>query len=311
MLIDVAYRFDAEIVRPRKRNGTRVVYVGSTIVDVAEVPSGEAPVALRVPDRWSEETQFEEFRWQAGRLLKRYGETPTPLSWLAEVCAEPTQYARHPLHAGTGRWVDAGETRMADDREIGRVLASSEEETVRKIRELAARVVAVDGILWAEAPEPVYVIERGSHWRQFFVDIPGKVPPYHVFRLDQRELAEELYRDVVDFEGCPRAEVLIPESLRYPADEKALDEAADRMTKMMADHLKQAGKDYFSAYADLRDAAGAAGQPDDRDAVAAALRAAVLAHKGSGESFWSEQDVEAALRRWDERSLSLPACFAP
>ncbi len=262
--LTVPFAYRAKVLRPRKRNPEDVEYVAHVDVCVREASGSEAPVAFRCElpgtrfDGLQDHRWFDDALWRPLHTSERSGEPEThrDVAWLRGRVSEP----RH--HGMFGSLVDPlpyGRpplARMEDDPALGRVLEDGRVAAEERLRQSAADAIVVEGSLWQRAPEPVLVTSWCGRARYLEASV-GQEVTHDTYRIDQadRMLALRPLGDVEQMYALP--EVLMPEVLRMRVTERVLLRTMEELTGAMGRHVLQGDRDYFDAYAALRDGAAA------------------------------------------------------
>jgi len=331
MILNVDFIYEAVVLRGRKRTPDDVSLVSTQPVEVREVEAAAAPVALRTrEDRPGGGGGTREYRLFEGGLWVVHkddeGKAPANAAWLARqagsIADAPYGYG-HPFAATTShRGGVLGRPGEVPDL---RLLRSDHDDRAAAVREAAAGILLVDGLVHRPAPEPVYEFVDEHRFSLLYVrgyTAPGKGRPLNYgishFRADERAHMLAAFGD----QGTRAAdmadiEVLIPEAVRAPLPEQALLVAARVMRDDLARMVLERDAAFFGVYADLRDAmrameAGLAesergGPPCETEALAAALGTAVsvvLAEDPDARRRLCVEWASAALARHEERQFA-------
>lgn len=314
MILDVPFFYTAHVLPPRKRNATEKTYVATVTVAIREASPEEAPVALRVPHfDWHREPTVvrDDIRVLDGvlyrplRVQEASGEPSVVKdpTWLRARVAAGDHYT-NPLPQGE-RPYRTEPVRIEDDPEATRILSNNRAEREGAVVEHASRLMICGGVLWSRTAEPVYVHGRGRGSPVEVADSESLADKYadHVFRADQERWMLDVY-----FAGnigsevpeASRIEVLMPEVLAFPADEKALHWSARRLVDAMANTVAHQDMAFFSAYQQLRDGGGRTESWTDCDLpeLAARLQRAAAAMLAADPHDWNGQEAARVIERW-------------
>jgi hypothetical protein len=322
MLLSVPYVFSAKVVKNRKRAEEEVYLKGVVDVVIREAAAQEAPVAVRVTPRGEDEAA-SEYRLFDGVLHRPYvvsmaagdPEVQRDLAWLKGVTTG--KVADGPLVDRNARSKAAGAVdRDALGREVREWRASGDEDRLAQIRDAAAALIAVDGMLWEKSGEPLLRLWTG---REYFQERGPSVDLVEgpqsncsdevIFRLDEARLIQgafpHRFGDGVEAEDLlPEIEIMAADCLSFPATARAVVEVGASIVSHMKDNLEDAEVDYLVAYARVRDATRSLGRalgPAAGDAAdvetrtTAAVEALVAAGKAMDGSL-VERFSEAAWR---------------
>ncbi len=342
MILHVNYRYTAEIVPPRKRNGVERTYLGTVAVEVREAGPDEAPVALRFrSDVFFDEAPtgtLLELRLMDGKLWRpcfdppdrasHFDDGPKPAAvfrgpdWLEGTAK--SGFRTNPEHGspfptGFKQW-NAAEVppSIEDDPEARTVRSANAKEREAAIAEAAAGFLLVDGVVHRTCSEPVYEIRPGDRWvHPVFLDaVNGNSGPERIFRADEIGYLGGMDRlDAVPDES--RIEVVIPEAVRYDGPMLALVRSADAALSWMKNAIAERDVDFFRSYAALRDGVRTFAAwrgtmehpPVDDDGFASLCRDAMDA--AGGKDGFDTYRMTAALDRLDARALGLDLSGGP
>lgn len=318
MILDVRFRWAAEIVRHGRRKVEKVHISDLAPVEVRDVTALEAPIAFRYDGGelgW--EGRIVELRSFADRLWRpvldptQGSDGPAPLhtvqSLQAAVSADksvlytPFKLDRTFERAESRR--DLGDCRFQSDPDAAR------QQKVSELQRVAADLLIIDGIVHQPAAEPVYRIRTSGYHREYgdlevvsASHVGPETPPTLVFRADMRkEAVARMVRmelEVGKSEG-DRVEVLIPELVTFRYDMRPrLEEGARHIRDAMVSELKSADLPFAAAYIRLRDAIAA----QDHQLMAAVLIDDVIPvlEKSSAGMGYTPWELSSAVELKDE-----------
>ena len=345
MIINVTYRFDAEVIAPRQRNARSRSFVETIPVEIREPSPSEAPVALAfTADQWFDHApgQRLELRWFDDTLYRKAFEVtrdkgrdeppvvaPRGADWIVR-CAEggykDRDNYRAPLPVGTKPYDEAGEPmRIDEDPRVARVKSSKQVERRSEVLAAADALILVDGEVHVACTEPVYRYSGGSFFgggrdrsvAPEFLDKGNRNQHCsNLFRADEYDFMVENRRLDADELGGT-IEVLIPEAVRYDGPAQVMLGAAADLRDWMRERVADRDMAFFATFMRLRDQlaaetahrTGLKFPPADCGEVAEMVRAA-LEDLGP-DCGYERHRVRSALERVDARALSFEPGFAP
>ncbi|GJD87695.1 hypothetical protein BHAOGJBA_1200 [Methylobacterium hispanicum] len=226
-LIEVPFGYALKGRKKGQRNDRDYIRETTVTVAIASPDADEAPVALvwHRRGRWGDEGfqhPARDFRFFAGRLWRPvdfengYDKPDSQIvrSEFLDAVARREDCAANLLQAGARRsWWDY-ETKLDGAIDLGNALivSSSEEDAVAaEIRSKAGKLILVDGKMYGETSEPMYVVGQG----RFQHNLGAEVVPLHTihppmdvakhFRADQlpevlEAIASRFSRRELDFD---------------------------------------------------------------------------------------------------------------
>lgn len=291
-ILEVPFAYDLKGKKKGQRNDRDYVRETSIAVRVSCPEDGEAPVALVWHRRGAYDDSVQnpprEYRLHEGRLYRPidretpYGEPDRQVEVAALVAAvaEGEDCCENPFAHGARKshWDYRDKLKAATELGDALIVSSSQEEEVAaKIRREAERHIFVDGKVYREASEPMYVVKSGHFQHRIGAEI---VPLHSIegpkdvavhFRADQlpevlETIAGRFGRRELDFDAEDPASFreYVPDwievregfahVLTYRHDQTPqLLAAAKQTIEQMGRHLANQPVPVLVAYGELRD----------------------------------------------------------
>ncbi|GJD87698.1 hypothetical protein BHAOGJBA_1203 [Methylobacterium hispanicum] len=335
MIVEVPFVYEASVTPRGKRKPVDLHLGSSVVVDVAGVTAEQAPVVLRWHRRSADGDEGRppiEYRRSGDALFTpvfvshaREPDRPVAFDEMVEAARAGHSGRDNPLFAGEGYGYRSrpDDPKTAEDLPGAAFHSSQEQAVAAEIREKAAGLLVVDGLVFRRArdAEPIYELHpytwydraQGHQMRSCYVDtkVLGAIAPAdrdvrRHFRVDQ--IAEVLsaaqahgavdagwdhddpktYSQVV----AEPVEILDPSALAYRPDQgPAFLKFAAQILESDKGDIAGAPRGQMIAYADLRDAMrGGARAGKVCDLLQA--YAATLAPKREDDGFWAEHVAE-------------------
>lgn len=342
MIIRVPFEYNAVVIEKGKRNGVQKWFWEWLDVEVPETSDHAAPVALRwhdeVPqelpsytarERWGKvpedgvcETRwFDDSHWWpalAEDTARRSYPVRIDAAGLAAMCAAGEDWS-NPLMLRftpkTDGHPDGQPLVPADYRSFS---ASTREREIEQIKQNAEKLLIVDGMLWRRSAEPVCYLKEwydAGHSMQLYIkmlpsDSPELKDACAAYRADRFEEAAQAAildngRGEVDsINESRRVQVLIPDSVCYKDEERALEHSIGRVLSWFDNRpIKEFSTAIGVEWLRLRDAYNARDEVESRfqDLEAALERFAGALPPDSDR----QRDIHRALDRWRSRLIDL------
>jgi hypothetical protein len=232
--------------------------------------------------------------------------------------------------------IEGGQFQFSED---DRAAAELHRDRARKVQD---GLLVIDGVLWEECDEPVYVVSTKSSpglevWGTRPVTasisshfaLSGYVEPYvRVFNAAEHDLAQaanalaEPYRKPQAFEPRDHIEVFLPEAVTYPAAERELDRLARYLVTDVSRSLRgianRGGDSWMetvptallTAWTKVRDIVKAYDPlrgrvPEELEPAVETLVAQMDRHGKTYRNWVSEEDIEQLLGRWQDRNIDV------
>lgn len=227
MKVEVLYSYSAQEVPPRCRKVRSVVKEGKTTIEIREIKSVDAPVAIRAKGviRFDASRPYViDYRWFDGAL------------WTAMSCinAEPNSLDANQNPEPYSRFPDVLDIRHERALEFGYYWFSdrpSEQDVLADISSMASSNLLIDGVPYRLAGEPRYVVmtfglghNHGGTACMVDSGYNSNIPHSRYFSLLNRSKALVLATQIASERGDtkslpmtvngPAIEVLIPEAIR-------------------------------------------------------------------------------------------------
>ena len=189
-ILEVPFAYDLKGKRKGQRNDREYIRETTLSVKIPCPDDAEAPVALVWHRRgaWDDKVQHppRDFRLFDGRLYRpidretRYDQPDRQVGVdaLLEAVANREDGYENPLAGGARKSHWDYETKLKGALELGNALivsSSQEDEVAAQIRRKADELIFVDGKVYREASEPMYVIKHGH----FAHRIGAEIVPLH------------------------------------------------------------------------------------------------------------------------------------
>jgi hypothetical protein len=267
MHLNVTFVHGAHVTSRQQRNPRYRGFLGNVAVEIAEADAAEAPVALRVTERGGE---VREYRLRDGKLFLPAGGVADAAGlaaaasdgWRLSMRDTPLAVGHQETYGPGAKRISVDEVRgtLAEDPGVHRVNDSAREEREAEVRAAAAVLLLVDGALYAEASEPLYIHSDG--WFAVQSADSRNYADRAYYRADERGAVADDFssKKGAPLPPLPLIEVLVEGAVSAPMPHLALLEEAAILLDQMAGHgdaMKSWDVATFAAYAGLRDAAGA------------------------------------------------------
>ncbi len=311
--ITVPYSYDAEVLRPRRRNHESVRYAAEVTVEVDDLTGEEAPVAYRYvvteranpSSRRGRETaatrRVVEHRAHDGSMWAPYGDGRAEegearrggRDWL--VAATVAGEGDGPL---CGDDV-GGLPRLGDEPDLRDVRGSGAQEREAEVRARAADLALVDGVLWHRTGEACLKVNEYDFGTRAYVSVGQRDDlGVHAFRMDQADWIGACHPEWDLGASVRRHEVEVPrpDLLTLRTTERAVIDVVGSVVRSMRDRVPDMDAPFFAAYAAARDdvlaleAAVADGGDVDLDAVLAHASEALEQEQGRRSERWDWLD---------------------
>lgn len=291
-ILEIPFAYDLKGKKKGQRNDRDYIRETSLSVRIACPDDAEAPVALVWHRRGAYDDSVQnpprDFRIHEGRLYRpidketRYGEPDVQVgvAALVEAVAAREEGCENPFTHGarTSHWDYRDKVKAATELGAALIVSSSQEEEVAaRIRRKAEEHIFVDGKVYREASEPMYVVKSGHFQHRIGAEIvaldriegPKDVAVH--FRADQlpevlETIAGRFGRRELDFDAEDPASFreYVPDwievregfahVLTYRHDQTPqLLAAAKQTVEQMGKHLAHQPIAVLVAYGELRD----------------------------------------------------------
>lgn len=318
MFVNVPFKYDAEILKPRCRNLEPMAFGDWVEVNIAETTASDAPVAVRWIDadslpyvdtpivketRWFEDSHYRRVFDSDDRNEKNGFTRDT----IIEACAN----GRHLSWAlPFGQDYDlvrviSGSLKPIDETPTRKIENSTREKAISDIELRASELLLIDEELWIKCEEPIYAVKQGTG---LIVSIPTaydltQVAPDRRFRIDRMDDAIDHFK-LDDRFIRERADVLVPDSVRFDDETPAILHSTREALSWYAKSLHKMPTDFIVAWGHLRDAHNAADQeasPEHMDALIERFQAYV--ETCPEPDSWYAEEMSKAINRWSLRPL--------
>ena len=307
-ILSVPFSYEATVRYKRKRSTSTHCFRAEIPVEIAEVAAQDAPVAIRIKDKWARPVE-QTYRWRDAKLWAQELLREKPVSLTAFI--ESLAGTDHELNPSS-RFSDR---QLERDLDIQEVYQTDREETERKVRRAASDVMFVDGFQWKVVEEPFLAADMERDYPSVrLIEGYERRPPFQSFRLDELGLIKEIYGERVErakaFREPEQIEILIPESIKRRFEPDLLLATAREVGRVMSNRIELLDVAYFSAFAALRDETWALEQmlrtdpAADLTELSQKLREALQQTAADREKHelggaWFEEDKLRALARVD------------
>lgn len=291
MLFEVAFRYSADIRRPRKRSDETVSALASMTVDIPEISRSECPLVMtmKAPDARSDKDVWVDVIAHDGKLFRPAvyhvasgapDEIMTLEALRGFIASGQAIYHDTGINGANCFW-ELDEYHRRDTVDLGgggikTIVSTNRDECEASIAHRASRYIIVDGQPLIQTAEPIIKLEYSRMRRDgalmpwFRVEMLSENPPDNVYRADRAEELLDRFYEHVPETIAQRSEVLEdvpkiyrPDLLTFDDESLAFRRVTTRAVENVSHRLKDASRAHLIAYADLRDLIAAGAPLDD------------------------------------------------
>jgi len=325
----VPISYSAQVIRKGKRSVTREECVEWAYVDIPTIEDADAPVALEWRD---EQDRIHRTRWHDGRHWARYQIRNDDNVVIGEGTVqaltrslEAGELYTNPLAVGIP-WIlrdfAQGKRKAFDPADYRGIESSAREEALTELDHKVKNTIVIDGEIWVQTPEPVYVIKstgRATATRSFAI-VATVVPlgsrecnnPLSVYRADRHDDIVAMFGDKdIAVEGDSAVTVYLPESIKYDDEKAAFLFRIHQTLETYGDRLKNSPVPLIRAWCDLKEAVDLS-EDCWNDDVAAAIESATESFSETlktDDSYWHDS-LQGCLSRWRARPIRIDDDFS-